>query len=139
MMLGEHRHTLDAKNRTFIPAKLRDALGETVIIARGVDKCLSLYPLDSWQKFQETIESYPPIKARQVKRWIYGLSQDTTIDAQGRIVIPTVLKDYAGLEKNIVSLGVGDHVEIWNEEDYDALLDDMKGEEIAATLMEMGM
>ena len=54
-------------------------------------------------------------------------------------MIPTVLKDYAGLEKNIVSLGVGDHVEIWNEEDYDALLDDMKGEEIAATLMEMGM
>lgn len=139
MMLGEHRHTLDAKNRTFLPAKLREALGETVIIARGVDKCLTVYPLDSWQKFQETIENYPPIKARQVRRWVYGLSQDTSVDSQGRIVIPPVFKAYAGLDKNIVSLGVGDHIEIWNEEDYDAMVNGMSAEEIAETLIEMGM
>lgn len=139
MILGEYRHTLDAKNRTFLPAKLREALGESIVIARGIDKCITVYPMESWKKFEESVEALPPIKARQVRRWIYGFSQDATVDAQGRIVVPPTFKAYAGLEKNIVSLGVGDHIEIWSEADYEAMVNDMSAKEIEETLIEMGM
>lgn len=139
MILGEYRHTLDAKNRTFLPAKLREALGENIVIARGIDKCVTVYPMESWKKFEESVDALPPIKARQVRRWIYGFAQDTTVDAQGRVVIPPTFKAYAGLEKNIVSIGVGDHIEIWSENDYSAMVNDMSAKEIEETLIEMGM
>ena len=139
MILGEFRHTLDAKNRTFLPAKLREVLGENIVIARGIDKCITVYPMESWKKFEESIESLPPIKARQVRRWIYGFAQDTTVDAQGRVVIPTSFKAYAELEKNIVSLGVGDHIEIWSEAEYEAMVGGMNAKDIEETLIEMGM
>ena len=139
MILGEFRHTLDAKNRTFLPAKLREVLGENIVIARGIDKCITVYPMESWKKFEESIESLPPIKARQVRRWIYGFAQDTTVDAQGRVVIPTSFKSYAELEKNIVSLGVGDHIEIWSEAEYEAMVGGMNAKDIEETLIEMGM
>lgn len=139
MILGEFKHTLDAKNRTFLPAKLREALGENIVIARGIDKCITVYPMESWKKFEESIESLPPIKARQVRRWIYGFAQDTVVDTQGRVVIPPSFKAYAELEKNIVSLGVGDHIEIWSETEYEAMVGDMNAKDIEETLIEMGM
>ena len=139
MILGEFRHTLDAKNRTFLPAKLRDALGENIVIARGIDKCITVYPMESWKKFEASIEQLPPIKARQVRRWIYGFALDTTVDSQGRVVIPPAFKQYADLSKNIVSLGVGDHIEIWSEDAYEAMVGSMKAEDIEETLIEMGM
>lgn len=139
MILGEYRHTLDAKNRTFLPAKLREVLGERIVIAQGVDKCLTVYPMESWEKFEAKVAELPPIKARQVRRWIYGFSQDTTIDSQGRVLIPNAYKEYAGLEKNLVSLGVGDHIEIWSEDEFEATVKGISAEEIEETLIEMGM
>ncbi len=139
MILGEYRHTLDAKNRTFLPAKLREVLGERIVIAQGVDKCLTVYPMESWEKFEAKVAELPPIKARQVRRWIYGFSQDTTVDSQGRVLIPNAYKEYAGLEKNLVSLGVGDHIEIWSEDEFEATVKGISAEEIEETLIEMGM
>ena len=153
MFLGEYRHTLDSKKRTFLPSKLREKLGSEVVIARGVDKCLTLYTAEGWKKFEEKIEELPPIRARAVRRWLYGFSGEVTIDSQGRIAIPKNLVEYAELtgkksdddkeEKgnvyNIVSVGVGDHVEIWSEQEYENVINNMSADQIAAALAELGM
>ena len=141
MINGEYRHTLDSKNRTFLPAKLREALGENIVIARGIgkDKCISVYPMDAWTQFGAKIDTLPAIQARTVRRWVYGLSQDAAIDSQGRTVIPAKFAEYAGLKKNIVSLGVGDHIEIWDEEEYDSMISNIDGVAIEETLINWGM
>ncbi len=141
MINGEYRHTLDSKNRTFLPAKLREALGENIVIARGIgkDKCISVYPMDAWTQFVAKIDTLPAIQARTVRRWVYGLSQDAAIDSQGRTVIPAKFAEYAGLKKNIVSLGVGDHIEIWDEEEYDSMISNIDGVAIEETLINWGM
>ena len=153
MFLGEYRHTLDSKKRTFLPSKLREKLGSEVVIARGVDKCLTLYTAEGWKKFEEKIEELPPIRARAVRRWLYGFSGEVTIDSQGRIAIPKNLVEYAELEGkksdddkeekgnvyNIVSVGVGDHVEIWSEQEYENVINNMSADQIAAALAELGM
>lgn len=154
MFLGEYRHTLDSKKRTFLPSKLREKLGSEVVIARGVDKCLTLYTMEGWKKFEEKIEELPPIRARSVRRWLYGFSGEVTIDSQGRIAIPKHLVEYAELagkksedekeEKgsavyNIVSVGVGDHIEIWSEQEYENMINTMSAEQVAAALTELGM
>lgn len=138
---GEYSHTIDAKGRTFLPAKLRESLGTTVIIAQGLDKCLTIYPLESWKKFEEKVNDLPPIQARRARRWIYGFSQDTDIDSQGRVLIPDRFVKYAGFEKNIISLGVGDHIEVWSENGYREMLDDeeMDPAAIAQALIDSGM
>ncbi len=138
-ILGEYRHTLDEKNRTFLPSKIRSDIGSEYVLTRGLDKCLTLYPIESWQKFDAKIEALPSIKAKAVRRWIYGFSQSGTVDKQGRILIPSAYVEYAGLGTNIVTLGVGDHIEIWSEEEFEKTVKGMDAAEIEEILIDMGM
>lgn len=139
MIYGEYKHTIDAKSRTFVPAKLREQLGDEIVITIIADKCISVYSRDAWDSFQEKLLALPAIKAKEVRRRIYPFTNEITIDVQGRILIPQNLRERAELEKNIVSIGVGDHVEIWNEDNYMEMQNNISDEEINLTLIELGM
>jgi len=139
MLYGEHRHTIDAKKRLFLPSEFRTPLGSEVVIGRSTDKCITVYSMEAWKKQEEKINSLPPIKAKEVRRWIYGSSKKTEVDAQGRIAIPQNLCDYAELEKNIVTIGVGDYAEIWSETVYNEMTASLSASNIENTLIELGM
>ena len=120
MLLGALLHTTDSKGRVFIPAKFREALGETFVVTRGIDNCLSVYPLSEWEKFSARIDAMPLVQARDVRRFFYSAACDTSLDSQGRVLIPQVLRDYAKLEKDTVVIGVNNCIEIWSQSAWEA-------------------
>ncbi len=116
MFLGEYSHALDAKNRIFIPAKYREELGEMFVITKSVDKCLTVYTMAEWEKLKEKLDSLPATKSRQIKRFMFANATDVQCDSQGRVLLSAPLREYAGIEKNTVIIGVGSYLEIWDEE-----------------------
>lgn len=134
---GEYRHSIDPKNRMFLPANLREDLGEEIILTKGIDACVAVYPKEAWELFTEKLNSLPEVQARKVKRVIYSSAMKTKVDSQGRVLITQNLKDHAGLEKNVYVVGVGDHVEIWDENSWTAE-NEMNSNEMAETLVALG-
>lgn len=118
MLVGKYNHTLDAKNRMFIPAKHREILGDKFMIVKNVDHCLSVYSMEAWEKYAAKINEQPKIKARKMLRQIYSNAASVEPDSQGRVPISEEMKKYAGIEKNVVILGCGEYAEIWSEEAY---------------------
>jgi len=138
MISGEYNHNIDPKSRMFLPAKLRSELGETVILAKSVDKCIAIYSVEAWKTFTEKLDALPNIEARNIKRFIYAFATETQIDSQGRVLIPQKLKGYAGIEKNVVVIGVGDHAEIWDEDTWNGEVNSENAEEIANMMIKLG-
>ena len=118
MFKGQFRHTLDSKNRLIIPAKLRDGLGESFTVTKGLDGCLSIYTQDRWEAMISKISMIPGTKkeARMYLRVLTGNATDCTLDSQGRIQLPQNLVTYAGIDHSCVIIGANDYVEIWSEE-----------------------
>ena len=114
-MTGQYAHTIDAKGRLFIPAKLRQELGDTFHVTEGQDHCLSVYSDESWASFMEKLKgmSYNEVKRL---RGLFAYGADCEPDAQGRILLPAKLREYADLEKDVVVIGSFDRVEIWSAE-----------------------
>ena len=140
MFKGQFRHTLDSKNRLIIPAKLRDGLGESFTVTKGLDGCLSIYTQDRWEAMISKISMIPGTKkeARMYLRVLTGNATDCTLDSQGRIQLPQFLVAQAHIEKNCVIVGVADHVEIWPEETWDSYDEEASAsfESVAETLTE---
>ena len=122
-MTGQYQHSIDAKGRLFIPAKLREELGETFYVTMGMDGCLSVYSDASWAKFTEKFESLPYTKTKSM-RALFANAAKCEPDAQGRILIPAKLRAYAALEKDVVVIGVSNRAEIWNAERWQAVEDE---------------
>lgn len=118
VFMGEYQHTLDEKGRVIVPAKFREGLGESFVMTRGLDKCLFVYPQSEWEILEQKLKSLPMTRAdaRSFVRFFLSGATECALDKQGRIVIPTILRDYATLEKDIVVLGVSNRVEIWSHE-----------------------
>ena len=116
-MTGQYQHTIDAKGRLFIPAKLREELGDTFYVTMGMDSCLSIYSDASWARFTEKFESLPYTKTKAM-RPLFANAAKCEPDAQGRIVLPQKLRAYAHLEKDVVVIGVSNRAEIWNAEKW---------------------
>ena len=119
-MTGQYQHSIDAKGRVFIPAKLREELGETFYVTMGMDSCLSVYSDASWAKFTEKFESLPYTKTKAM-RPLFANAAKCEPDSQGRILLPQKLRAYAGLDKDVVIIGVSNRAEIWNAERWAAL------------------
>ncbi|MDD3395598.1 MAG: division/cell wall cluster transcriptional repressor MraZ [Acidaminococcaceae bacterium] len=125
MLMGEFQHKIDAKGRLFMPAKLREGLGSDFIITKGLDKCLSVYSQTEWEKLLAKFAAAPKSKqsVRQVSRFLFGNACQAEVDKQGRILLPAALREHAGLNKEVVIVGVGTTAEIWDSEawhDYNA-------------------
>ena len=118
-MTGTYEHNIDAKGRLAIPSKLRDELGSVFYLAMGVDACLAIYPQSSWNRFTEKFASLPMSQSKKM-RSLFANAARCELDSQGRIVIPQKLKKYAGIEKDVVIIGVHDRAEIWAAEKWAA-------------------
>jgi MraZ protein len=123
LLNGGFVNTLDDKGRVTFPAKLRSGFsGDTLVITRGVDHCLWLYPPELWQDFAEKLSNASSMRAdvRKMQRHFLGWAIEAEIDKSSRLAIPQSLRDYAGLSRNCVIMGVGKRIEIWDEERYKA-------------------
>jgi MraZ protein len=116
MLLGEHEHTLDDKNRLTLPAKVREQLGGQVVVSRGLDGCLYVYTEGEWARLAERVGSLDPFsrEARTMQRWFFASGSDAELDKQGRMVIPAALLKIAGIGREVTVAGVYDHLEIWD-------------------------
>ena len=115
LFFGEYRHTLDAKNRIFIPAKYRETLGESFYITRRMERALAIYPESEWRKLTEKINMIPDSAISAVKQFLFSKTFQVSPDSQGRIVLPPDLLKYAKIEKNAVIIGSGEYLEVWSE------------------------
>jgi transcriptional regulator MraZ len=129
MLLGSHDHTIDDKSRLTLPAKFRRSFESGVVVTRGLDPCLVAYPRDEWAQSQSRISELDTLsgEARQLQRVVYANATEGELDRQGRIVIPTKLREYAGLDRDVVVAGVNDHLEIWDRAAWQRELAESEG------------
>ena len=130
---GTYEHSIDAKGRLFIPAKLREELGASFYLAMGGDTCLAVYPQESWDRFTEKFASLPVSKSKAM-RSLFANAVKCVPDSQGRIVLPQRLRRYADLGKDVVIIGVHDRAEIWSAERWNAEEEEMTPEKMAALM-----
>lgn len=138
MFLGQYVHNMDEKGRLAIPARFRTELGERMVVTRGLDKCLWVYPWETWKVISDRFAGLPFTRARNrnFQRYFFAGAMECGPDAQGRILISPALRAYAGLEREVVVAGVSDHVEVWDRASWEALEEQVNGEyeEIAESL-----
>jgi MraZ protein len=116
MFMGQYEHSIDAKGRVIIPAKYREDLGESFVVTRGLDGCLFLYPQAEWQNFVEKLQSLPSSQnTRKLQRQFLSKAMEAALDKQGRILVPALLREIAGLEKEVVFVGMMNRVEVWDK------------------------
>lgn len=141
MFMGEYNHTVDTKGRLIIPSKFREQLGEEFIVTKGLDGCLFVFPQNEWQAFEEKLRTLPLTQkgARQFTRFFVAGATPCELDKQGRILVPATLREFAGLEKDVVLTGNINRIEIWSKEKWNenSNYDDMDA--IAESMEEMGI
>lgn len=122
MLMGIYQNQIDAKNRVIVPAKFRDELGFKCVLTRGLDECLVLYPMSTWEQQQAMLSELPrsDVKVRAFLRYTYANAREVEVDKQGRILFPQDLREFAKIEKELVTIGMIDRVEIWAKDIYDS-------------------
>lgn len=125
MFLGEYQPNITEGSRIALPKKIRDQInGQELILSRGFEKCIFAYDKEDWQiEMAKQLEN--PIsdsKTRDLKRYMFASASEVSIDAQGRFVLPANLKAYAAVDKKTTIIGAGDHIEIWDSQQWDAHL-----------------
>ena len=140
-LTGEYEHRLDTKGRLIMPSKLREELGCTFMITKGLDNCLYVYPNDEWQQSADKLNQLPMTNksARQFKRFFNSGAVKCETDAQGRVIIPQTLRTFSNIEKDVVIIGNGEKAEIWNKEAWDEINNEesLNMDEIADKLDEL--
>ncbi len=141
MFMSEYNHTIDAKGRLIIPSKFREALGEEFVVSKGMDGCLFVYANDDWNAFEQKLTSLPLInkEARQFARFFLAGAAQVEVDKQGRILLPAALREFAGIDKDVVLVGVGSRIEIWSREKYEDVSEDVDMDDITAAMGELGL
>ena len=120
MLIGEYKHTIDAKKRLSLPVKFRKELGKHIVITKGLDTCLFVYSPKNFERFLSRLKelSVGQSASRRFNRFVLGGAIDSQIDSLGRILVPDFLKEFAGLKDSVVLIGVNDRVEIWDEKNW---------------------
>ena len=143
LFIGEYQHSLDLKGRAFLPSKFRNNLGEAFVVTKGLDSCLFVYPLEEWQTLEQKLRSLPLTSkdARAFIRFFFAGAAECEADKQGRFLIPANLREYAGLDKDIVVIGVSTRVEIWSKDAWEAYNGDLNPdqESIIEKMAELGI
>ena len=139
MLYGGYDHTIDKKGRIAIPAKLRDALGESFMIAKGIfgKNCLCVYSNEQWEILVEKIGKLPSSKSSAVKRYLYDGAFSVEFDSQGRILIPQSLREFASLENDAHIIGVDTNLEIWDKSNWEKANAEYTPEAIASIVEEL--
>jgi MraZ protein len=139
MLLGEHAHTLDEKNRLTLPARLRNVFGDGIVVTRGMDGCLFAYTRTDWDRLVETRLSGLDLlsqEGRRMQRFFFSGATEAELDKQGRVGIPQALLEHAKLGRDVVVAGVHDHLEIWDRDAWRRELAEVEGsaEDVAERL-----
>jgi len=138
MLLGEHDHSLDDKNRLTLPARFRDELGDGVVVSRGMDGCLYAYAADEWERLADRIRALDPLsrESRMMQRYFFSGGVRADLDKQGRMVLPSSLLAGAGIRREVTVAGVYDHLEIWDRGKWHEHLHEVEGsaEDVAERL-----
>lgn len=141
MFMGEYNHTIDAKGRVIVPSKFRDLLGDEFVVTKGLDGCLFVFDNKEWAAFEEKLRSLPITNkdARAIVRFFLAGAASVEVDKQGRILLPASLRDFAGLTKDAVLIGVGSRIEIWSRESWESVasFDDM--DTVAGHMADLGL
>lgn len=122
MFIGEYHITIDDKGRFAVPVKFRGALAQGAVVTRGLDTSLFVLPLEEWGKLADKIGSLPlgQANSRAFARFMLAGAMDVELDSHGRFVVPEYLRDFAGLKKNAVVVGIQNRLEIWDEDAWTA-------------------
>ena len=120
MFLGEFVHTIDEKGRLTIPAKFRDDLNAGLVVTRGIDRCLAIYPLEEWERLAKQVSALPMTdrRARAFRRLVFANASDAIPDKQGRVLIPPRLREYAGFDSEVVVTGLNTYIEVWGQDSW---------------------
>lgn len=120
MFLGEYVHTTDDGGRLTIPARFRPGLKAGLVITRGLDRCLAIYPLEEWEQLAARVSGLPITnrRARALRRRFFSNAADATLDKQGRVLVPPRLREYAGLDGEVVITGLDTYIELWNPDSW---------------------
>ena len=116
MHIGNYEHNIDIKGRVIMPAKFREELGEVFYATKGTDESVTVLSKKAWEELGEKICSLPSAQTKDLKRFLFSSAAELIPDKQGRILLPQMLRNYAHLEKDVMIIGTGSRVEIW---DYD--------------------
>ena len=124
MFLGTHQPRLDEKGRLFLPAKFREELAEGLVITKGQERCLYVWPLPEFARVTEAMSTAPVTAkaARDFGRVLFSSGSHEVPDKQGRITLPPALREYAGLDRDVVVIGASSRVEIWDQQAWDTYL-----------------
>lgn len=143
MLIGEYEHSLDAKGRLIMPAKIREDIGEKFIVTKGLDGCLFGFSQNEWTNFEEKLKTLPLTNknARDFVRFFLSGATECEIDKQGRFLIAGNLREYATMEKEVVIIGVGTRIEIWNKDKWRSYNSDenISADEIAENMTMLGI
>lgn len=138
MLIGEYQHSLDIKGRVNFPAKLREGLGEKFFITKGLDGCLFVYSEQEWAILEERIRGLPVSKARNLQRFLFAGAIDVEPDKQGRVLIPANLREYAGLDKEVMVIGASVRAEIWDKDRWLQSCGELTAEVMAEAMDDLG-
>lgn len=124
-LLGEYEHTLDEKGRLTLPSRLRPYFDGGIVVTKGVDRCLFAFPPEEWAAFKSNINANADLssKGRQLSRMFFSMAFEATLDRQGRVLIPSKLARYAGLDRDVTLTGVDDRLEIWDTGEWNQYLE----------------
>ena len=139
MLTGKYNHSLDTKNRIIIPSKLKEQLGAKITIMRGSDKCLTMYSAEEWESYAQKISELPKTQVREITRYLYSNSIEVQPDAQGRVMLSPEMLQFAGISKNVITVGCGKYAEIWSEEVWNEQNLDKEPENFTEMLLELGL
>ena len=143
MLIGEYEHSLDAKGRLIMPAKIREDIGEKFIVTKGLDGCLFGFSQNEWNNFEEKLKTLPLTNknARDFVRFFLSGATECEIDKQGRFLIASNLREYSSLEKEAVIIGVGTRIEIWNKDKWKTYNseENISADEIAENMTMLGI
>lgn len=137
MLFGEYDHQIDAKNRIRIPSRFKQEIGEEYVFMKGVNKCVSVYPKSVFESRYGNFANVSlfDLEAQQALLEVFSSCFNAQEDGQGRVVLPEKLREYANLQKDVVSIGVGDHVDIYDKEEREKMRQGKSYSEIVSTLI----
>ena len=143
MFYGEYQHTIDPKGRVIVPAKFREGLGDRFILTKGLDDCLFAYSSEEWSNLEMKLKTLPLSSrdARAFVRFFFSGASECEVDKQGRTLIPSNLREYAKLEKDIYVIGVSTRVEVWDKERWETYSsdDNLSADKIAEKMELLGI
>lgn len=142
MLIGEHTHGVDNKNRIIVPSRFREDLGDSFVISKGLDGCLYIYPKDEWKVFETKLKNLPLTNknSRTFARFFFSGANEVVPDKMGRILIPQPLMEYAEIKDEVVSIGMDSRVEVWSSKKWKEYCErEIDMDEVASGMEDLGI